>query len=748
MKAAVGQRRIWLDSHCTGTCLRDCCLPFLCDAALLQAARLPSFSRKAFELVVKGDLQEARPHGVYFCSGHRLCRGGYCFVRGISDNVLQRLQEEANCDVVEKVHASLGAKRDSAKRIELRRWMLKEAEEFGDDDPGGSGKIHLALIDLGEWFELYQQDASVEQKYQSREHFDFVLRFDKELKAKLSFSRHVVQKSCEACETWRTTKRNLCRLGYKKGDPKYEAQRQKFVEHIVFIRSQKMTLRLFILHQTFPLYNTPVEELWWILDFDLSYPLQHPTVLVDTDARRSLKQFKSLLFGLRDLTTHRSLILTNPSSGPPGTKGKGSWKGLNVTLSCVFLFMHDAILRYGNRLPENLLFVNDGGERTFALIMLMSLFVAIGWFKKVVSYSCIPGHTHGQTDSLFGLVRKCVRKVAKHRSCSYGEIFELLQDKFRGWSTPSDNVHHGAIAVRELPCVIDFKAFFRGCQSPLMSGELFPRGKSQMDKPHVFAVEMRDHCGVLMPCMQSYITGRQYLSQCEPFSSWVPVYKKYPRYKEALPEVPTEAVFARDRQRFLRAIVGEGIARGAAQGLVLSQVEYYERLTLPAKPALADPFFLRYGFRVVEPEPLTPGRREVGGAQPGAKKRRVDVDQDGTGDSDDKEFESMFDLMEASLEEFEVDAILEMKTKPGGDLFCRVRLRNNIEKWVLRDFVPEKFIRLFQKQRRKERVSESANIRRQQQTRMSSFSCNCGRSFTSQQGLNIHKGKTKNLFCN
>lgn len=554
----------------------------------------------------------------------------------------------------------------------------------------------------------------------TRERFDFILRFDEVLKKRLIFSRHVVQKSCSVCEGWRTTRKNLRQAGKRKGCREFDAPHASFLRHIEFVKAQKRWLRALIF------YKAVGSERWWIIDFDLSYPLAHPTCFVDTNERRLLKSFRSLFFGLRDLTLKRSLILTNPGNGPRAGKGKGSWKGLNVSLSGLFSYISESIKQFGNLLPSRVLIVNDGGERSYGLIMLMAVFCALGWFDSIASYSNIPGHTHGKTDSLFGLGRKCVRKLAKRKSVSYEEIFVALQQEFPGWDVPSDSVDYGPIAVHELTTVFDWKQYFKGCRHSKVTGSLFPRENSEFEKPHIFKVSCRVLNGVSQPGIETYISGADFWQNESRFLEWTPVFRKYPSFFEIPVDQSMFSIFERDKVIFTDAICGTGIQEGSRQGLQLRQVHYYRSFCLPRSVQLADPFFLSCAsFRSQMPAALLQGRME----------RQVNRESE---ESDEEEW----DGSDANVEE--MVKVTQMKAQKGtGGQICYVTFRDGSSRWVDRIFVPSEVIRDFQNQTRAGRRERNSRTNES----VAKVVCRCGKEFSNQHGLSVHLGKTKNNIC-
>jgi hypothetical protein len=438
-----------------------------------------------------------------------------------------------------------------------------------------------------------------------------------------------------------------------------------------------------------------------------------------------LTPFKSLFFGLRDLTLGRSLILTNPGNGPSAEGGKGTWKGLNVSLSGLFSYIHDAVTKFGDSLPRVLMVVNDGGERSHALIMLLGVFVALGWFDEVISYSNIVGHTHGKTDSLFGMVRKCIRKRSKRRSVTYGEIFEALQRSFPGWDFPSDYQDYGPIAVRELQCVFDWKSFFSGCRSSKLSGVLFPRASNQKLKPHVFRVTQRDQDGVAQPGVESYITGIDFMQNESRFLEWTPIFRRYPDFQRIPVDDTMFSTFLRDKWAFSESIVGSGFSMGARQGLEVAQVHYYRSFCLPACPDIHDPFFLQsVFFRSMEPVLLTRS----------SKRRIVSRENDNEEDDDDDRADDSVDMVK----------VLELKLKHGtSGQICYIQFADGRTRWVSRSDVPDTLVRDFQQQTRlmrREGHSEQAVLQR-------SIICDCGRAFATEHGMNIHRSKTQNEVC-
>lgn len=724
-------RRVWNIYPCLGEC-GGMCRDFVANEDLRPGKQLLTLNRDMFYLTVKKDLMAPdRPHGIYWCAGRQVCRRGFCFAYGISENVLETLQREAKHGVLVKEHGSLGQKRGSRKRLRVREWILNEAEEFGDDDPGGSGRIHLALVDSAEWYEMYSEELrslGEVELLMSRERFDYVLRYDPELKKRLIFSRHVVQKSCSVCEGWRNTKRNLRRQGYTKADGLYQEKRGAFLKHIEFIKGQKRALR------TIVIYCSIGAERWWILDFDLSFPFSHPTCFVDTKERRQLKCFRSLFFGLRDLTLNRSLILTHPGNGPLVGRGtKGTWKGLNVSLSGLFSYIYESIQQFGNSLPTRLLIINDGGERTHALILLLGIFSALRWFEVVTSYSNIPGHTHGKTDSLFGLGRKCVRKLSKFKSVSYLEIFNALNTAFPGWDSPSDYVDYGSIAVRELTTVFDWKKFFHGCRSADLGGALFPRVSEQQKKPHVFTITRREWNDVVQPGVESFITGFDFMTNSSHSLSWVPIFRKYPDFGSIPVDTSMYSIFEADKRSFIGSIIGRGVEEGAKQGLTLQQVCYYKLFRLPSPMAPQDPFFLSsYHFRSREPEELR-----------SLKRRRPHFVQyeDDDGYQPEKDDDSVWDEF---VDDSGMVKVMETKLKKGsGGRLCFVLFQDGTSRWVLRDFVPDDLVRSFQNETRGNR----RGLRGPQPEKVGRVFCSCGRAFDSKQGLMIHKGKSTNTVC-
>jgi hypothetical protein len=151
----VAARRMWEPPLCTRRCGKDC---HLLVPKVVCKTRLVSYTRAQIDLVLISDLTAKVQHGVYPCAGLMLCRVGYCFARGISENVLDRVSRELASGVLTKEHAARGKEKLPSKRRAVRDWILKEAAEFGDDDPGGSGKVHMALVDCAEWYEMYTAD--------------------------------------------------------------------------------------------------------------------------------------------------------------------------------------------------------------------------------------------------------------------------------------------------------------------------------------------------------------------------------------------------------------------------------------------------------------------------------------------------------------------------------------------------------------------------------------------------------------
>lgn len=309
---------------------------------------------------------------------------------------------------------------------------------------------------------------------------------------------------------------------------------------------------------------------------------------------------------------------------------------------------------------------------------------------------------------------------------TYGEIFEALQRSFPGWDVPSDYQDYGPIAVRELQCVFNWKAFFSGCRSSKLSGTLFPRAGDQKLKPHVFRVTRRDHNGIVEAGVESYITGLDFMQNESRLLEWTPIFRKYPDFQQIPVDMSMFSVFHRDKWVFCSAIVGSGFSVGARQGLVLSQVHYYRSFCLPELPDIHDPFLLQSAsFRSREPAPLVR-----------VSKRRKVVNQ---GDESEEE-----DDRAGNDAEFEIVQVLQLKLKHGTDgQVCYVQFADGSMRWVSRSDVPDMLVRDFQHLTRQSRRQN----RPDQPVVQEMVVCDCGRAFATKHAMNIHSSKTKNEIC-